>query len=323
MKDVGVVFDKSGKGGGIYNQLITDVVKDNFNAEIYEVIRLQRNKPYNFSKLYYNLSKLHGQKDVWIRTSNSVVTLPFDKTYGKNIALIHHIDNSLKSVPTKVLSNILDKVLIHNLNLVDKIVVVSQFWKEYFETLGYDSVEVIYNPFDLKGFTFNDDDIDKFKAKYQLSEKPIIYLGNCQKAKGVVEAYEALKELNVHFVTSGAKDVNLPATHLNVGYREYLLLLQASSAAVTMSKFNEGWCRTAHEAMLCKTPVVGSGMGGMRELLEGGGQIICPDFSKLRDCVEYAMGDSKLGETGYAFASQDRFTLGFFKDKWVDLVNDL
>ena len=46
------------------------------------------------------------------------------------------------------------------------------------------------------------------------------------------------------------------------------MLLQAASVAVTMSKFNEGWCRTAHEAMLCKTPVVGSGMGGMGELLE-------------------------------------------------------
>jgi len=201
--------------------------------------------------------------------------------------------------------------------------VISRFWKEHFELLGYESVEIIYNPFDLKEFTFSDDDIDKFKAKYQLSGKPIIYLGNCQRAKGVVEAYEALKGLDAHLVTSGAKDVDLPATHLNVSYREYLMLLRASSVAVTMSKFNEGWCRTAHEAMLCKTPVVGSGKGGMRELLEGGKQIICQDFSKLRDCVEYAMSDSKLGEAGYAFASQDCYTIEFFKNKWVDLVNGL
>ena len=189
--------------------------------------------------------------------------------------------------------------------------------------MGHNSIEIIYNPFNLEEFTFSDDDIEKFKAKYQFSEKPIIYLGNCQKAKGVVEAYSALKGLDAHFVTSGAKDVNLPALHLNVNYREYLMLLQASSVAITMSKFNEGWCRTAHEAMLCKTPVVGSGLGGMGELLEGGKQIICPDFSKLRDCVEYSMAESKLGEAGYTFASQDRFTRGFFKDKWVNLVNGL
>ena len=69
----------------------------------------------------------------------------------------------------------------------------------------YDPVEIIYNPFDFKEFTFSDDDIDKFKIKYQLSGKPIIYLGNCQKAKGVVEAYEALKGLDAHLVTSGTK----------------------------------------------------------------------------------------------------------------------
>lgn len=323
MKDVGIIFDNSGKGGGVYNQLVVNVMKEKFNINTYEVIRSQRNKLYNFSKLYYNLSKLHGQKDVWIRTSNSVITLPFDNTQGKNVAIIHHIDNSIKPVSTRVLSDLLDKVLLRNLSLVDKIVVVSQFWKEYFEALGYDSIEVIYNPFYLEEFAFSDDDINEFKAKYQLSGKPIIYLGNCQRAKGVVEAYEALKSLDAHLVTSGVKDVDIPVTHLNVSYREYLMLLRASSVAVTMSKFNEGWCRTAHEAMLCKTPVVGSGKGGMRELLEGGKQIICQDFSKLRDCVEYAMGDSKLGEAGYAFASQDCYTIEFFKNKWVDLVNGL
>jgi glycosyltransferase involved in cell wall biosynthesis len=323
MKDVGVIFDKSGKGGGIYNQLVTDVIQNNFNVETYEVMRSQQNKLYNFSKLYYELSKLRGQKDVWIRTSNPVITLPFDDTQGKNIALIHHIDNTFKPASTKILSSILHKVLMRNLNLVDKIVVVSQFWKEHFESLGYESVEIIYNPFDLKEFTFSDDAIETFKAKYQLSGKPIVYLGNCQKAKGVVEAYEALKGLDAQLVTSGARDVSLPAVHLNVNYREYLMLLQAASVAVTMSKFNEGWCRTAHEAMLCKTPVVGSGMGGMGELLEGGNQIICHDFSKLRDSVEYAMDDSKLGEAGYAFAIQDRFTLKSFKNEWIHLIDSL
>lgn len=323
MKDVGVIFDRNGKGGGIYNQLVADVMKDTYSAEIYEAVQSKQNKIHSFSKIYYNLSKLRGQKDVWIRTSNPVITLPFDNTHGKNIALIHHIDNSLKPVSIKIVGSILDRILIHNINRVEKIVVVSQFWKEYLEALGYDSIEVIYNPFDLKEFIFSDDDIDRFKIKYRLSGKPIIYLGNCQKAKGVVEAYEALKDLDAHLVTSGAKDVDLPATYLNVSYREYLMLLQASSVAITMSKFNEGWCRTAHEAMLCKTPVVGSGRGGMGELLAGGKQIICPDFSKLRDCVEYAMNNSKPGEAGYAFASQDRFTIEFFRRKWVDLVNDL
>ncbi|MDE4907278.1 hypothetical protein L0665_01385 [Methanogenium marinum] len=322
MKEVGVIFDKSGKGGGIYNQSVFDGIEDCFNVEMHEIIRPQKNKFYNFSKLYYNLSKIKGEKFVWIRTLNSVLTLPFDNTHGKNIAIIHHIDNSLKPVPTKILSDVIDKVLIHNLSSVDTIVVVSQYWKQYFERLGFKSIKVIYNPFILEEFKFSDNSIDAFKEKYHLSEKPIIYLGNCQKAKGVIEAYDALKEFDAYFVTSGAKDVNLPVIHLNVDYNEYLKLLRSSSVAVTMSKFNEGWCRTAHEAMICKTPVVGSGKGGMEELLTGGKQIICHDFSKLRECVEYAMDNSKLGEIGYEFATQECFTLDFFKNQWVKLIDE-
>lgn len=89
------------------------------------------------------------------------------------------------------------------------------------------------------------------------------------------------------------------------------------------SSFKEGWCRTAHEAMLCKTPVVGSGMGGMRELLEGRKQIICSVLSNLKEYVEYAMSDSTIGKSGYSFASQEYFSLEFFKNKWVDLINAL
>jgi glycosyltransferase involved in cell wall biosynthesis len=323
MREVGVIFDKSGKGGGIYNQSIVGAIRDDFCVETYGITRQQRNKLFNYANLYYNLSRIRGQKDVWIRTANPIVTLPFDNTRGNNIALIHHIDNNVKPAPTKMLSNVLDNIMMRNLRLVDKIVVVSQYWKEYFEALGFDKLEVIYNPFIFEDFKFSNDEVIEFKEKYRLNRKPIIYLGNCQKAKGVVEAYESLKGLDAHFVTSGAKDVDLPVNHLNLDYYEYLMLLRASSVVVTMSKFKEGWCRTAHEAMLCKTPVVGSGMGGMRELLEGGHQIICRTFSDLKDQVEYAMGDAGLGEAGYAFASQSRFTLESFKDQWVNLINDV
>ena len=70
-------------------------------------------------------------------------------------------------------------------------------------------------------------------------------------------------------------------------FGDYLKLLKASWVVLTMSKFKEGWCRTAHEAMLLKTPVIGSGTGGMRELLENGKQIVCPEFDNLREKVKY------------------------------------
>ena len=138
----------------------------------------------------------------------------------------------------------------------------------------------------------------EFKRRFSSEEKPILYLGNCQRIKGVVEAYEQLKDLKVHLVTSGRKEVDLPILNLNLDYRDYLLLLKSSSVVITMSKFKEGWNRTAHEAMLCKTPVIGSGLGGMKELLEGGNQIICENFSDLKERVSYVLDHPELGETG-------------------------
>ena len=77
--------------------------------------------------------------------------------------------------------------------------------------------------------------------------------------------------------------MNFPTINLDLERKEYLKLLKAASVVVAMSKFKEGWNRTVHEAMLCKTPVVGAPQGGMKELLEGGEQIICDDFAKLKD----------------------------------------
>ncbi len=80
---------------------------------------------------------------------------------------------------------------------------------------------------------------------------------------------------------------------------------------------------TTHEAMLCKTPVVGSGLGGMKELLEEGGQIRCADAKELKSKVEYLLNHAqereKIGAMGYNYAKD--FTLEKFKKEWLYVVN--
>jgi len=112
--------------------------------------------------------------------------------------------------------------------------------------------------------------------------------------------------------------VNIPALNLNLDYHDYILLLKSSSVVITMSKFMEGWNRTAHEAMLCKTPVIGSGLGGMRELLEGGRQIICDDFEDLEEKVSHVLDHPEMGEMGFEFVRQ--FTAKKFNEGWVSAV---
>ena len=57
------------------------------------------------------------------------------------------------------------------------------------------------------------------------------------------------------------------------------MLLSCCDIVISFSEFPEGWNRVAHEALLTKTPVIGSGQGGMNELLNKSGQIICRDIA--------------------------------------------
>ncbi len=307
-------------GGSAYRASLFSLLSKEYDVEPMGLAFNKKHKLYSGIKTFYELVKLKGNKDVWMRDYLSTLTLPFDNTVGHNLLVVHHIDSNYLAYPA--LSKALDKMFYHSLKKIDTLVVGSNYWKNHFENLGYD-VKLIYNCFDVSDFEFTSAEIIDFKKRYNLSEKPIIYLGNCQKPKGVVEAYNELKDLDVYLVTSGEKGVDIPAVNLNLSYRDYLLLLKASSVVVTMSKMKEGWCRTAHEAMLCKTPVVGSGQGGMAELLDGGGQILCEDFSKLRNNVEHLLNHPEIGENGYRYGSQKKFSKEFFERKWIKLIDDI
>ncbi|MFQ6071066.1 MAG: glycosyltransferase family 4 protein, partial [Candidatus Aminicenantales bacterium] len=208
----------------------------------------------------------------------------------------------------------------------DKVVVVSEYWKNVMEKAGCSDVEVIYNSFDLELFRFNSSELQSLKQRLNLSEhKPLIYLGNARPDKGFLDSYQSLKDLEATFVATGKNEHSdqLPVRTFYLSYKNYLRILKLSTLAITMSVFDEGWCRTAHEAMLCGTPVVGSGRGGMQELLEKGGQVICQDFSLLDRVVKSLLSDKKkrdeMSRKGREFAS--RFNLDYFREKFLALVS--
>ena len=310
-------------GGTEFETRLTRVLSNTFEVEFVNVgVRHKNNLKYleTFAVLW-RLFKSSRRNDFDVVIRNFEASLFLNKQPTRNVALVHHIDSSRSPGILRIIYPCLEKLVLSNLRNFDAIVVVSKYWEDFFRKKGYKNVHIIYNPFDLREFNFSSLEIFEFKKKYKLLKKPILYIGNALKKKGVVESYNVLKDLDVHLVTSGKSQVEIPAINLNLDHKEYLKLLKATSVVVTMSKFKEGWCRTAHEAMLCKTPVVGSGTGGMRELLEGGKQIICNDFKELKNKVEFAMQHPELGEKGYNFAKI--FTIEKFKKEWVNLINSL
>jgi hypothetical protein len=163
-------------GGTIYTNMLQSTLSKHYNLEIINV-GPDHFKKYLYPKILFRLCKIAGEKDIWIRNFDSVITMPFDGTKGKNIALFHHIDNSFQPVYLKPSLMLLQKIFYHHLKKVDAIVTVSKYWQRHFGERGYPKVYLIYNAFDMNQFRFEEEEILEFRRKFKLEGKPILYLG--------------------------------------------------------------------------------------------------------------------------------------------------
>ncbi len=315
-KIVHILTSNKHSGGNVYERYLEHIdldIKDEFLIDT-----KVKNRVKKLLYFYYSLYKISKKEyDVTIRKAES----SFFMTQGqRNIVIFHHY----YPAPTNFLVNLFQRVahrnLLRNLDKIDTLVVVSRYWQEYFEKIGFTKTKIIYNPFEIEKYLLYDiEKIEQFKREYSLDKKPIVYIGNPQKSKGTDLAYEALKDLDVHLVTSGKGELKLPIINLDLSFKEYILLLQASSLSVLMSQIDEGWNRVAHESILCKTAVVGSGRGGMGELLSKSGQIICNDFSDLKEIVKKSL-DNKIEVSKESLEYVKSFSLEKFYSEWKDIL---
>ncbi len=315
-KIIHLTISKRRYGGGVYGSYISKL------SGIETEALIETNSSNKFVKLLqfiinlYRFSIKHKRATV-IRNLDGCF---FMKKSQKNIVVFHHHhpvkSNKLIALYQKfVYWNFLKKF-----SKFDKVVVVSRYWQKHFEELGYFNTELIYNPFDINLYrkrrdnTFND-----FLMKYSLDpHKPIVYIGNPQIEKGADIAYEALKDLDIQMVSTGIKHIDLPVIHLELSFDEYITLLQISTISVLMSRINEGWNRVALESILCGTPVVGSGKGGMKELLVGAKQYICEEPKKLREIVVEVLKKPVVDEYSMEYAYS--FSLERFNRAWEELL---
>jgi glycosyltransferase involved in cell wall biosynthesis len=313
-------------GGNIYDSMASGILKKHYDFSGFHVKRpVEKNTFKNIFKtlkFYKDVRKLHLTGDIIILDS---VSLAFTGNTNENskVAVIHQIHYDLmEKLKQKYFANKFYK----RIKTIGTVVVVSEYWKEKISKLGAKNVKVIYNPFDINDFNFSSTELNEFRLKYSIPiDKRIIYIGNCRVEKGALDAFNALKDSGYYLFTSGFKTADIPVPNFNLSKREYLMLLKISDLVLTMSKTTEGWCRTAHEAMLCSTPVIGSGTGGMKELLHGGGQIIENNFDKLtsliNDLLNNRQGLEEIGRKGNIFAR--KFDMGYFENSWLGLIQDI
>ncbi len=307
-------------GGKAYRSAVRDALGKRYHVEVFNVSGENIRLPSARLRRMWAIAKVRKRKDVWIRDFYPVAGMGFGNVSGKNVGLLLHMYT--EGEESDALGRIFTKLFLNNVNRCEWVVTIANYWRDFFFNIGVQNIRVIRNGMDVKQFEFHPEEVTAFERKYSLKGKTVVYIGNCRKNKGVVEAYEALKGTDYYLVTSGEPDVKLPCPNFELPYREYLILLKISSVVVTLSKFREGWCRTAHEAMLCKTPVIGSGAGGMAELLEEGRQLICRDASLLPELIEATVRDrNRIGEEGYRFAKT--LTMERFENEWLDLMEEV
>jgi len=309
-------------GGNAYDYHAVEALSKKFSLEVDPAAVLKGNE--NVFAYWNRVRRI-------VPVSHIVIQEPYPLVFGKKksgskyIGMIHHIDDHLGKSTLK--HRWYFASLKNKLKELEAVITVSVYWKEYLQNLGCKNVYVIYNAFQPEEFLFTESEITAFRNKHginQDSSKPLIYIGGTSRQKGVYDVYHALKNEPYELIMSGPHNhaADLPVRFLNLNRREYLLLLHCANLVLTMSTMIEGWNRIAHESLLCGTPVIGSGVGGMNELLSGAGQKIVTNPSLLPVQVrEVLTNRATFAEHGKKFVQ--KFNLSYFESEWTRVIEEL
>ena len=219
-----------------------------------------------------------------------------------NIAMIHHIDENASE--KFLLRKLFFKNFYANLKKVDLVVVVSKFWGDFLKSKGIKNIKTIYNSYNLNNYSFFEKELDLLKKQLKLNpKKPTIYIGKNNLGKGINEILNNIDSSKYNLIATGKELVpNDKYKCVFLSDKDFSMLLKIADVVLAMSTMPEGWNRIAHEALLVKTPVIGSGSGGMQELLTNAGQYIVSDFSKLEIKIQKALKEKEeLGAVGFDY----------------------
>ena len=309
-------LSKEANGGNSYDFQAIQALKRGFRVNMdRDAVRKSGENKYKYA---FRMLRNVRVADLVVKEA-SVIALSPIRVAPREIGLIHHIDEELmgKSMKHKWFFS----RLLKRLPRLDAVITVSSYWQKRLTELGCRDVQVIYNSFDVQEFDISERDVQEFCQREQIPrDRPVLYIGGAGARKGATEVFDVLKDAGYFMVVTGPrKEIDIPVRWLNLQRKDYLCLLSACDIVMTMSTMPEGWNRVAHEAMLCGTPVIGSGIGGMRELLTGGQQQIVENLAELHPAVQKTLAEStSLSQKARAFVNQ--FDLTYFNNRWLDIA---
>ncbi|MDT0559384.1 hypothetical protein RM697_12025 [Ichthyenterobacterium sp. W332] len=304
------------RGGRLYEIEAYKLLKKSYQVSINPFFI----KNTNIFKYYFKHHVHEIKGDICI-IDPYVVALGKFNSKKKNISIVHHLDDAILN--KNFASKIFYKQLLKHLKSMDVVIVVSNIWKTFLNDHGIQNVRVIYNAFDVNNYNFSKIEIDDFKDKNLLNNgKPILYLGPLTKGKGVESILKVIDKSQYNCIATSKHPNDLGIKTVFFNDEEFPLFLASCDVVLCMSTMIEGWNRIAHEALLAKTPVIGSGSGGMMELLKKSNQTIVKDIRNLPKAIDKTIKNhSELVNFGWNYASQ--LNLDYFENEWSSLIKDL
>lgn len=275
--------------------------------------------------LFHPVDKLFFSNAVPVITRGEVTATIHDLGFIKNPELYHPLERIYQKVS-------------HSLAIrkADKIVAISEATKQdiiKYYPFAQDKIKVIYNGWDDKSFRPSKEDKKQYiKAKYNLPDNYLLYIGRIETKKNVlnlVKGYNLLSNNNWPLVLAGRPGnfgydeiQKLAKENSNIillGYvpqEDYQLLIAAAGIFVFPSKF-EGFGIPLLEAMGSAVPVICSDIPVLHEVGDKAALFFNPDKPEdIADKLNSLITDSDL--------RQELIDLGLMRSKefsWEKCAN--
>ena len=319
----------SNSGAYFYEKMIEEALVDHgVRLVSFSTFKPEKKSWHLFRFVTYTAYWLNAHVKLWLTDISVAIISPgcmlLLPKRVKVICIIHHYDPT----PFKGLRQLYAKMAYWFVKLqrsrIDCVITGAKVWKRLFEMQGFKNVNIIYSAFQVDKMLSiaKNQEGQMFLDKNNLSPNSYIYIGTYHPAKGQMLTVKKLFKLGFTLVaTSTNKNIQIDDEYLkviNASFSEYNHLLKNARLAIAMSTFKEGWCRVLHEAAIHGTPILGSGLGGMRELLELS-SVRPSSFDTLNEDVIKKLAQPKLSdEIQKKFAG---FTSKKFKADWFEVVS--